>query len=119
MARTQFLIQSKTGSMPCVDTVPDSIENSAEQFIFDRDRNVAHAHYMVEQEVIHEEEESGEGSTQESHDTARPALSEIDEVPEHLMKKVILRHNFSIEEALNELLNQQGKGWRYRFGDGI
>ncbi|XP_052274706.1 interferon-inducible GTPase 1-like isoform X2 [Dreissena polymorpha] len=97
---------------------------AAEQFIFDRDRNVAHAHYMVEQEVIHEEEESGEGSTQESHDTARPALSEIDEarlnscldkvrsvlgerVPEHLMKKVILRHNFSIEEALNELLNQQ------------
>ncbi|KAH3850290.1 hypothetical protein DPMN_092698 [Dreissena polymorpha] len=40
-------------------------------------------------------------------------------VPEHLMIEVILRHNFSIEGALNELLNQLGKGWGYRFGDGI
>ena len=54
---------------------------SAEQFTFDRDRNVALAHYMDEQEVIHEEEEPGEELTQHrvSHDPARPTLSEIDE----------------------------------------
>ncbi|XP_052274805.1 HBS1-like protein isoform X1 [Dreissena polymorpha] len=99
---------------------------TAEQFTFDRDRNVALANYMDEQEVIHEEEEPGEELTQHrvSHDPARPTLSEIDEarlnscldevrsvlgdsVPEHVIVEVIVRHNFSIEGAFNELLNQQ------------
>ncbi|XP_052274723.1 uncharacterized protein LOC127874437 isoform X2 [Dreissena polymorpha] len=41
----------------------------AEQFTFDRDRNVAHAHYMDEQEVIHEEERSQGRGRPRSHMT--------------------------------------------------
>ncbi|XP_052274724.1 uncharacterized protein LOC127874437 isoform X3 [Dreissena polymorpha] len=47
----------------------DRKSREAEQFTFDRDRNVAHAHYMDEQEVIHEEERSQGRGRPRSHMT--------------------------------------------------
>ncbi|XP_052775544.1 HBS1-like protein isoform X1 [Mya arenaria] len=99
---------------------------TAAQFTFNREKDVALSHYMDEQGGIPEEDEpeEGEETLHGSHDYTRPTLSSIDEarlnscledvrnvlgesVPDSMMVSTIIRHNFSIESSLNELLNKQ------------
>lgn len=104
---------------------------TAEQFTYNRDKNVALSNFLDEQGGIPEEDEGedvDEGAPRERHrssqDYARPKLTDIDEaklnsvleevrnvlgdtVHEGLMVDTIIRHNFSVEGSLNELLTLQ------------
>ncbi|XP_060565439.1 HBS1-like protein isoform X3 [Ruditapes philippinarum] len=104
---------------------------TAAQFTFNRERNVALSNYMDEQGGIPEEDEgddTDEGTPRTQHrsslDYTRPKLTDVDEaklnsvleevrnvigeaVPEGVMVDTIMKHNFSVEGSLNELLNQQ------------
>ncbi|XP_053394678.1 uncharacterized protein LOC123524587 isoform X1 [Mercenaria mercenaria] len=104
---------------------------TAAQFTYNRERNVALSNFMDEQGGIPEEDESedtDEGTPRTQHrsslDYTRPKLTDVDEaklnsvleevrnvlgeaVPEGVMVDTIMRHNFSVEGSLNELLNSQ------------
>ncbi|KAL4236288.1 HBS1-like protein [Mactra antiquata] len=105
---------------------------TAAQFTFNRDHNVALSSFMDEQGGIPEEDEEDleEGNHSDNHrsslDYTRPKLNDVDEaklnsaleevcnvlgesVPEHVMVDTILKHNFSVEGSLNELLDAPKK----------